>query len=187
MSKGRLVGLAGGSTAIAALAVIAIGGPAAAEITSKRDVAVIKMEKQGKELFFEAPATVEQGANLKIKNKTDPAKVGPHTFSLVRAATLPSSRQQIKSCSKKLKGICGAIVKWHDVDLQTGEVGENPVLVGKEGWDTKGSLKRKGDSWVTEREGQSFKREVTAPEGKRLQFICAVHANMQGEITVTED
>ena len=60
MSKGRLVGLAGGITAIAALAVIAIGGPAAADTTSKRDVAVIKMEKQGKELFFEAPATVER-------------------------------------------------------------------------------------------------------------------------------
>ena len=113
--------------------------------------------------------------------------MGPHTFSLARAQDIPTKVKKIKACSKKLKGICGAIaIGWHDVDLQTGEVGENPVEVGKQGWDRKGSLKRKGDSWVSEAKGESFKREVTAEPGKELTFICAVHAQMQGTISVVE-
>jgi hypothetical protein len=177
---------AGAMGALAAVTAIAVGGSATASSNSKAGATVITMEQDGKELFFDGPATVEPGATLKIKNKTSPKKVGPHTFSLVREKDLPTSKEQIKNCSRKLKRICGAIVQWHKVDLQTGEIGENPVEVGKEGWDRKGSLKRKGDSWAVEEKGKSFKREVTAPEGKTLTFICAVHAEMQGEITVEE-
>lgn len=129
---------------------------------------------------------VAAGANLKIKNKANPRQVGPHTFSLVKEKELPTTNSQIKKCSKKLKLICGAIVAWHDVDVQTGEIGENPVAVGKNGWDHQGGLKEKGDSWVAEKKGAVFTREVTAKPGKVLHFICAVHAEMQGEITVLE-
>lgn len=170
--------------AITAASVVAIGGPASASGPAKAGATVITMEQDGKELFFDGPATVEAGATLKIKNKTKPKKIGPHTFSLVREADLPVTPEEQKECGRKLVKICGAIVEWHEVDLQTGEVAENPVEVGKDGWDTKGSLKRKGDSWYTETEGESFKREVTAPEGKTLQYFCAVHPEMQGEITV---
>jgi len=176
--------LTGCLVAVGAVAAIAVGGPATASTSPKAGATVIKMEQDGKELFFEGPATVEAGATLKIKNNTSPKKIGPHTFSLVREEDLPTSKDAIKACGKKLKKICGAIAKWHEVDLQTGEAGENPVDVGKEGWDKKGSLKRKGDSWLSEKSNQSFKREVTAPEGKTLWYICAVHAEMQGEITV---
>lgn len=178
--------LSGALVVVASLVVVGIGGAATASTSSKGGATVIKMERDGKDLFFTGPATVERGTQLKIKNKTNPRQVGPHTFSLARGAVLPTTKKQQKACSKKLKGICGAIVKWHDVNLQTGEIGENPVEVGKSGWDRKGDLKRAGDSWVAERKGQSFKRKVTAPVGKRLQFVCAVHANMQGEITVTD-
>jgi plastocyanin len=176
-----------GSAALAALTtatVIAVGGPASASSPTKAGATVITMEQDGKELYFEGPATVEAGATLKIKNKTNPRKIGPHTFSLVREADLPVTEEEIKECAKKFVKICGAIIEWHKVDLQTGEIGENPVEVGKEGWDTKGSLKRKGDSWVSEGKGESFAREVTAPEGKTLQYFCAVHPEMQGEIKV---
>ncbi len=152
----------------------------------KAGATVITMERDGKTLFFDYPETVAAGDDLKIKNKTNPRQVGPHTFSLVRENDIPTKPKKIKACTKKLKGICGAIVLWHDVDLETGEVGENPVEVGKQGWDRQGSLKRKGDSWVSEQKGQAFAREVTAQPGKVLHFICAVHAEMQGEITVTE-
>jgi hypothetical protein len=144
------------------------------------------MERDGKDLFFSAPESVVSGTDLKIKNKTNPRQVGPHTFSLVREQDLPTSSSAIKKCSKKLVAICGAIAQWHEVDLQTGEVGENPVEVGKQGWDRKGSLKRKGDSWYTEVKGDSFVREVTAAAGKELYYICAVHAEMQGAIAVVE-
>jgi len=173
--------------ALGALTVVAAGGPATASTSSKAGATVITMERDGKDLFFDGPATVASGTALKIKNNTNPRQVGPHTFSLVREKTLPETRDQIHKCQKEFKGMCGQVIRWHEVDLQTGEVGENPVEVGKDGWDRLGDRKRKGDSWVSEKsKGQSFKREVTAPAGKTLTFFCAVHARMQGEITVTE-
>jgi hypothetical protein len=185
----RTLRIAGALAALGALTVVGAGtgGAAASGPADKAGATVITMERDGKKLFFDYPDTVVAGTDLKIKNKTNPRQVGPHTFSLVREQDIPTKPKKIKACSKKLKGICGAIVLWHDVNLQTGEIGENPVEVGKQGWDRKGSLKRKGDSWVSEAKGQSFTREVTAPAGKELTFICAVHADMQGSITVIED
>ena len=150
------------------------------------DTAVVKMVQDGKDLFFEYPETVEPGQVLKIKNTTDPRKVGPHTFSLVQRSTLPKSEDDIKACEKKLKGICGAVVKWHQVDLQTGDIGRNPVEAGKKGWDEQGNLKHRGDSWASEAEGSSFKQKVTAEAGKTIHFFCAVHPFMQGKIRVED-
>jgi hypothetical protein len=171
---------------VAALGVIAAGGPAAASPAKADDVALITMEKEGKELFFTGPETVAPGQVLKVKSLTDPRKVGPHTFSLVQRSTFPRTADEIKACAKEFKAICGAIVKWHQVDLDSGEVGRNPAEAGKKGWDEQGNLKHRGDSWVSEREGQGFKQKVTAPEGKTLHFICAVHPEMQGKIRVEE-
>lgn len=174
--------------ALGALAALTIVGAGSASATApqKAGATVIKMERKGKDLFFSGPETVAAGTDLKIKNKTNPRQVGPHTFSLVKEKELPTTNSQIKKCGKKLLLICGAIIKWHDVNVQTGEIGENPVEVGKQGWDHQGSLKQKGDSWVSEKKGQSFTRPVTAKPGKVLHYFCAVHPFMQGEITVTE-
>lgn len=161
------------------------GGAATASPAAKAaNPVVITAEKEGKELFFEGPKTVEQGQVLKFKNNTDPRKIGPHTLTLVTKASLPKTPEEIKACEKKFEAICGAIIEWHEVNLDTGEVGVNPVEAGKAGWDTQGTLKRKGDSVALEREGQSFKQKVSAPEGSKLNFICAVHAGMQGKIKV---
>jgi hypothetical protein len=190
LHKAKRLRLAGVAVALGACAVVGIGGPASATSTStkaKPGVTKIKAEfdRKNKDLFFDAPATVAAGNELLIQSNTNPRAVGPHTFSLVRKADLPTSKNQIKACGKKLKGICGAIVRWHDVNVDTGEVGENPVDVGKNGWDQKGSLKRKGDSVVLDRaRGQKFGRPVTAPVGKTLYYICAVHPFMQGQIEV---
>jgi hypothetical protein len=172
--------------AIVALGVAVAGGSATAGTQKAEDAAVVKMEKQGRELFFTYPKTVEQGRNLKIKNNSDPRKVGPHTFSLVQRSTFPRTNDEIKDCARKFKKICGAIVKWHQVDLQTGQIGRNPAEAGKNGWDEQGNLKHRGDSWVSEREGQVFKEKVKADVGKTLHFICAVHPEMQGKIRVVE-
>lgn len=176
----------GALAALVALTAVGVGGSASASPGEKAGATVIKMERDGKTLLFEYPETVAAGTDLKIKNKTNPRQVGPHTFSLVREKDIPTEPKKIKACSKKLKAICGVIILWHDVDLETGVVGENPVDVGKQGWDKEGSLKHKGDSWVSEQKGQRFAREVTAEPGKVLHFICGVHAEMQGAITVTE-
>ena len=186
MKKARTLRLGGSLVAVVALCGAASGGFATASSNgpAKAGAAVIKMEQDGRELFFSYPETVARGETLKVKSLTDVAKVGPHTFSLVKRSDFPRTEDEIKDCAKKFVKICGAIIKWHEVDLQTGEVGENPVEVGKDGWDLQGSLKHKGDSWVAEKENQSFKREVSAPDGKTLHFFCAVHPEMQGKIRV---
>lgn len=185
LTKARTPRLLGALAALGALTIVGAGGGAASASTSgKVHATVIKMKQDGKNLFFEGPATVPAGATLKIKNVTDPRKIGPHTFSLVRKNDIPTDASDIKDCEKKFALICGAIIEWHEVDLQTGEVGVNPVEVGDDGWDTEGSLKRKGDSWVAEAEGQTFKQKVSAPEGTTLHYFCAVHAFMQGKIKV---
>ncbi len=189
MRKARIVRVLGAIAALGTFAVVGTGGGSAtAETAAKPGVTKIKAEfiHRDKELLFDAPATVPAGDQLQIKNNTNPVAVGPHTFSLVREQDLPKTKKQIKACSRKFKGICGAIAGWHEVDLQTGEIGENPVEVGKQGWDRKGSLKRKGDSFVIQRKGEKFQRKVTAPVGKELYYVCAVHAEMQGKIEVVE-
>jgi plastocyanin len=176
------------TVAVAALGVLGVvaGGSAATASPDEKaaDVAVITAEKEGKKLFFDGPETVEQGQVLKFKSKTDLRKVGPHTLSLVTRQSLPGSRTEIKECGKELAAICGAIVKWHEIDLETFEVPVKTVEAGKPGWDTQGTEKRKGDSSYLEREGSSFKQKVTAKEGTTLNYICVVHPNMQGKIKV---
>jgi plastocyanin len=172
------------TVAMGALTVIGAGASATASDSDKVHATVIKMKQDGKLLYFEGPETVGAGDVLKIKNVTDPAKVGPHTFSLVREKDIPTEPKDIKECGKKLVAICGAIIEWHDVNLQTGEIGINPVEVGKRGWDVEGSLKREGDSWASEKEGQTFKQKVSADSGETLHYFCAVHPEMAGEIKV---
>lgn len=173
--------------AFSALAIFAVGG-ASATTAPKAGATVITMEQEGRDLFFAGPATVEAGTTLKIKNNTNPQKIGPHTFSLVRADTRPDpeDRDALKACGRKLKGICGAIARWHKVDFEAEEIGRNPVEVGKDGWSLEGDLKRTGDSWVALARGESFKREVSAEPGETLTFFCAIHPEMQGEIEVAE-
>ena len=174
---------AGVLAALAALSVVAVSGPASAQ-APRAGAAVITMEQDGHDLFFNAPETVERGQALKVKNATDPKKIGPHTFSLVNRKLIPKSQDEIKACGQDFKGICGEVTEWHEVDFQSGEVGRNPVEVGKQGWNRQGNLKRTGDSWVAEKENQSLSQKVSAPEGKTLHFFCAVHPEMQGKIRV---
>jgi plastocyanin len=185
--KARTPRLLAAAAAAAAITVVGVAGSATASSSAhKAHATVIKMRQDGKELFFDGPESVAAGTVLKIKNTTDPAAIGPHTFSLAKEKELPTDPADIKACAKKFKGICGAVIKWHHVDLQTGDIGVNPVEAGGKGWDKEGSEKVKGDSWVAEKEGSTFKQEVTAEPGTVLHYICAVHPEMQGSITVTD-
>ena len=167
------------------LTVIGVGASAtAADDSPKAKTVVIDMLQDGKQLYFEGPKSVAAGDVLKIKNSTDPRKAGPHTFSLVARKDIPTEPAEIKKCGKKLAAICGAIVEWHDVNLQTGEFGINPVEAGEEGWDTEGTLKRTGDSWASVKKNETFKQNVTAEAGTTLNYFCAVHPDMSGKIKV---
>ena len=177
------------TVAAAALGVLtaAAGGSAAtaSPAAKAQGAAVITAQKEGKDIFFKGPKTVEQGQVLKFKNKTDPRKIGGHTFSLVTRKSLPQTNQEIKACFKEFAAICGAVIlDWHEFDPETEQIGAKLSEAGKPGWDTEGTEKRKGDSIVIEKENGSFKQKVTAPEGKTLHYICAVHPFMQGKIKV---
>ena len=64
-------------------------------------VDVVHIEEVKGNLRFVAPATVDQGDQLEIVNETNPKKVGPHTFSLVTAGSVPKTRRALRSASRR--------------------------------------------------------------------------------------
>jgi len=135
-------------------------------------------------LFFQHPKTIHHGDNLRIVMKTDPKKIGPHTFSLVQQSDWPRTVKQQKNCFTP-GHICLAVAHWHGVKGQNGRPTQNPATAGKAGWDTEGNLHKKGDSWFTgNKAGATFTQVVSAKAGTTLQFMCVVHPFMHGTIKV---
>jgi len=166
----------------AALALLFAAPVGAAEVAPTGVTAEVDIKFEKGKLFFEAPKSVTQGDTLKIVNTTVPKKVGPHTFSLVKKGVLPKTAPDRKACFTP-KHICLSIATWHKFNPKTEKIGLNPVKAGPAGWSTAGDNAKKGDSWFTEKKGDSFEQEVTAAPGD-LYFICAVHSWMQGKIKV---
>jgi hypothetical protein len=135
-------------------------------------------------LRFVAPKTIASGAELEVINQTNPHKVGPHTFSLVTKGSIPKTRKAENNCFTP-KHICMAIAKWHGTN-GNGPVTKNPAKAGLDGWDTLGSVTKKGDSWFTgEKEaGTSIEQPVSAAAGTTLYFMCAIHPFMHGSVEV---
>jgi len=141
----------------------------------------IKAGKGG--LRFEAPKTIVAGQELEVLNQTNPKQVGPHTFSLVTKGSLPKTPKARQICFTP-KHICMSIAHWHGVK-GNGPVKVNPVEVGAEGWDTLGSVTKKGDSWFTgSKPNASITEKVSAVAGSTIYFMCAIHPWMQGSIQV---
>jgi hypothetical protein len=173
------IAIALGLTASLALTPALAG--AATELGSANTV-FIKDGKGG--LRFEAPKTIVAGEDLEVLNQTNPRKVGPHTFSLVTKGSIPKTPKAQKNCFTP-KHICMAIAKWHGTN-GNGPVTKNPAKAGLDGWDTLGSVTKKGDSWFTgEKEsGTSIVQPVTAAAGTTIYFMCAIHPFMHGSIEV---
>jgi hypothetical protein len=134
-------------------------------------------------LHFEAPKTIVAGEELEVLNTTNPKQVGPHTFSLVTKGSIPKTPNARKNCFTP-KHICMSIAKWHGVK-GNGPVKVNPAEAGLPGWDTLGSVSKKGDSWFTgEKPGTSFSQPVSAAAGTTIYFMCAIHPWMHGSIEV---
>jgi hypothetical protein len=172
--------------ALAALTAVGVGGAASASPAPKGPpVAHIKFKGGKKNLHLVVPDTIRAGTTIEVDNLTDPQKVGPHTFSLVKRDALPHGKDQIKKCEKELKLICGAIAfKWHLVDPTTFEVGQILSDVGEEGWDTPGDRHKIGDSWVSEAKDETFSAPLSS-QPRKLHYICAVHPFLKGSFTVT--
>ncbi len=172
------------------LAAVATGAPYGPEspttgaTATAANTILMKADKKG--LRFEGPKTIVAGEELTIVNKSNPKQVGPHTFSLVTESSLPKTPKTRQLCFTK-GHICMAIAGWHGVK-GNGPVKQNPAKAGADGWDTAGSVSKKGDSWFTgEKPGTSIVQQVTADVSagpNTLYYICAIHSFMQGKITV---
>jgi hypothetical protein len=171
------------------LAAVAVGAPYGPEspspgATSAANTILMKADKSG--MRFVGPKTIVAGEELTIVNRSNPKQVGPHTFSLVTEASLPKTPKTRQLCFTK-GHICQAIAGWHGVK-GNGPVKQNPAKAGAAGWDTAGSVGKKGDSWFTgEKPGTSIVQQVTADTAagpNTLYYICAIHSFMQGKITV---
>jgi hypothetical protein len=160
-------------------------GTSAAAPQPKVDTVFIRGEVGGGNfrLFFDAPKTVHNGDILKVRNTTNPRQVGPHTFSMVKSGLLPDTKPERKQCSRP-GHICAAIAKWHGVK-GNGPVTQNPAKAGKAGWDTEGSLTKKGDSWFTgNKKATSISQVVSAKAGTTMTFMCVIHPWMHADIRV---
>jgi hypothetical protein len=137
----------------------------------------IEMHSKGKRSFFRGPKRISQGEPLTVRNVSNPHRVGPHTFTLVRRKNIPRTRRQIRLCA-----ICSRIARAHRYNPKTGNVARPTVEAGRSGWNR--AFGRAGDSWYVERRGKSQTRRVTAPVGRRLTYFCGVHPRMTGSIRV---
>ena len=164
-----------------ALVLVAPGLATAATPTGVTQQVTIELTK-GK-LKFVGPESVTVGDQLEIVNETNPKQVGPHTFSLVTKGSLPKTPKARKNCFTP-KHICLAVAIWHGFNPKTERITKNPAKAGAAGWSTAGSTSKKGDSWFTEKKGETFSQEVTAEAGT-LYYLCAVHPWMQGKVNVT--
>jgi hypothetical protein len=168
--------------ALTVLAALLVPALATAEAPASSAVTTIEIKMEGKKMNFFGPATVHEGEELRVVNDTSPSMVGPHTFSLVTKGSLPKTPKLRKECFTPGK-ICMGIAGWYG--LKGEESPKNPLVdVGNEGWDTMGTVTKKGDSYFFGKKGASIEQVVTAKAGTTLYFMCAVHAFMQGSIKV---
>lgn len=178
-----------GRAVVLAIVVLALGaGGAAAAAPSPLtpptgNTVTITVEEVAGKLDFVGPETVVEGDELEVVDKTDPQRVGPITFSLVRRGYLPRTKRAQAICFTP-GHICWAIAEWQGVHGE-GIPTINPAEAGSPGWDTMGTKTMPGDSWYsgTER-GARFAQEVTAKSGTRLWFMDAIHPWLRGTIRV---
>lgn len=166
-----------------AVVVLVVGPGVAGAATPTGVTQKVEIELTKGKLKFVGPESVTVGDQLEIVNTTNPKQVGPHTFSLVTKGSQPKTPNARKNCFTP-KHICLSIAMWHGFNPKTEAITKNPAKAGPAGWSTLGSTSKKGDSWFTEKKGETISQEVTASAGTTLYYMCAVHPWMQGKVNV---
>ena len=113
---------------------------------------------------------VRSGQTVRLRNRA--RTEDPHTLSLVRRGDLPRRPADAFNCEA-----CGPFFGAHEVNEETGDVGQPVVNVGAEGFD------QPGDS-IFVPPGGTVRFDVTADRGRTLYYLCAVHPWMQGKFRV---
>ena len=150
-----------------------------------QDSATITMKLGSKGPSFAGAKEVTAGERLRIRNATNPRKIGPHTFTLATEGVLPKTKKAIKRCQKRPR-LCFRVGVAHRFNPRTNKVGRHLVRKGEKGWDTPFTKRAQGDSWYTEEQGEDFSQVVSAKAGTTLHYICVTHPEMQGAIDVVE-
>jgi hypothetical protein len=168
--------------AVAALGVFALGAGTASAAPKKNTITAVGGTKVKANAYvqddqrWDADAyTVKSGATVTLRDKSTEGQ--PHTLSLIKKR--PKTPAQIMGCEA-----CGPLMEAHQANPETGEVGQELVQAGGEGFDTGGDKNGAGDSIYLPPKGKvTFK--VTAKKGTTLNFVCAVHPWMLGTIKIS--
>lgn len=124
---------------------------------------------------FNKDVTVARaGGNLVVRNRTDE----PHTLSFVPRSRVPNTSRKINNCGAP-GTICFSLGNAHQID-QNGNPQKPVVDINKPGID---SATTQGDSWVFNPH-QTRVLKISAPRGRNLHYICAIHPWMQGVLKV---
>ena len=154
--------------AVAGLCLVAAAPAAAAKRVVIRGGEVFKAGHYVKDnqRFTPRTTTVRSGEKVTVRDRSTARS--PHTLSIVRKRDLPDSFQ----CA-----VCEQLFVAHEANEETGDVGQPLVNAGAPGFN------RPGDSIFVPPGGRvSFR--VTADDGRNLNFLCAVHPWMQGQLRV---
>lgn len=117
--------------------------------------------------FSPEKAVVDSGQQLRWVDR-DKAE-DPHTVTVVQRGDLPRTAEEVFSCR-----VCNQALRAHF---------GGGALQRKVDPDGDGGLDQPGDSLLLF-DGQSISRQVTAPSGSKLYYLCAIHPWMQGRIVV---
>jgi len=160
----------------AALSVFAV----AAQATGMRTVTT-----QGEEIFvpngvIEAtmhfdPGNINVRTGATIQWVHEDSTRDPHTISVVNRSDLPNSVKQVFNCGGP-GTVCRKFLKQH---FPPNSPPVRRIDVGANGLD------QVGDSLLL-LPNHPISAVVSAPEGTVLYYLCAIHAWMQGTITVTD-
>jgi plastocyanin len=128
---------------------------------------------------------IQSGGTVNFVDKTKNA----HTFSIVKKGQVPRTAKAVDNCFGK--GPCDEIAIAHGaVNPETGEEQEptTPLVnVGKAGFNQPGDsvvLAPAGGPAAAKARASRVSLKITAPKGKTLYFICAIHPWMQGKVEV---
>jgi plastocyanin len=124
--------------------------------------------------FSPGHTTLKSGDQLTLSH--DDATDEPHTLTIVNASELPSDVEEVFGCGEP-GTICDEVFTTVGPQITDDTQAQFVNVGGGSGLDA-----RLDTLWLPT--GTSITVPVTAPSGTTLSYFCAIHAWMQGTITV---
>lgn len=124
--------------------------------------------------FSPGVVAIKRGHTLTLKNRDSE----DHSVSIHKKSQIPDRPQEYQQCYSP-GGLCLEVFMAHEVDSPSDDPDKLVVNKGRRGLD------RPGDSvWLEP--NSTTKIKVSAQRGKRLNYFCAPHVDMNGVIRVED-